>query len=115
MKEQQKGVLVRIFITEDEKYNHKPLFEEIVKKAHELKLAGATVLRGIMGYGSDSRIHSAKFVRLNEDLPVVIEIVDCQENIDKILPFLDEAVTSGLITIENIAVLKYGNQSRQNQ
>ena len=108
MHKEGKGVLLRVTISEDEKYNHKPLFEEIVKKAKELHLAGATVLRGIMGYGSDTRIHSAKFVRLNEDLPVVIEIVDKQENIDKILPFIDDSVKSGLVTLENVKVYKYG-------
>ena len=108
MKPQEKGVLLRIFITEDEKYGHKPLYEVLVKKARELNLAGVTVLRGILGYGADSRIHSSKFLRLSEDLPLVVEIVDKEENINKIIPFLDDTIASGLVTIEEVKVLKYG-------
>ncbi|MBL7032363.1 MAG: DUF190 domain-containing protein, partial [Nitrospira sp.] len=83
------------------------LYEAIVLKARELNLAGATVFRGIMGYGAASRIHSIKLLRLSEDLPVMIEIVDTEENIEKILPFLDETVKEGLITMEKVEVIKY--------
>jgi len=83
------AMLLRIFIGEDDKYQHKPLYEAIVLKARELHLAGATVLRGPMGYGHSSRLHTAKIVRLSEDLPFVIEIVDSEEKINAFLPVLD--------------------------
>ena len=101
------GKLLRIFIGESDKYNGKPLHEAVVMKARELNLAGASVFRGIMGYGASSRIHSTKLLRISEDLPVTVEIVDTEENINKILPFLDETVKEGLITMENVNVIKY--------
>jgi PII-like signaling protein len=107
MKLPEEGKLLRIFIGETDMYQGKTLYEAIVLKARELNLAGATVFRGIMGYGAASRIHSIKLLRLSEDLPVMIEIVDTGENIDKILPFLDETVREGLITMENVRVIKY--------
>lgn len=103
----ENGVLLRIFIGETDKLKDKPLYEAIVLKARELNMAGATVTRGILGFGADSRIHSAKILQLSEDLPVVIEIVDSKENIEKILPFLDQNVTEGLITMEDVHVVKY--------
>ena len=87
MKLPDEGELLRIFIGETDKYKGKPLYEAIVIKARELNLAGATVFRGIMGYGATSRIHSIKLLRLSEDLPVLIEIVDSEDNIGKLLPF----------------------------
>ncbi len=107
MKLSGEGKLLRIFVGETDRYKSKPLYEAIVMKARELNLAGATVFRGIMGYGATSRIHSIKLLRLSEDLPVMIEIVDTEDNINKILPFLDETVTEGLITIEKVTVIKY--------
>ncbi len=107
MKLPEEGKLLRIFIGETDTYQGKTLYEAIVLKARELNLAGATVFRGIMGYGAASRIHSIKLLRLSEDLPVMIEIVDAGENIDKILPFLDETVKEGLITMEKVTVIKY--------
>jgi PII-like signaling protein len=107
MKLPEEGTLLRIFFGESDKYNRKPLYEAIVIKARELGLAGATVFRGIMGFGADSRMHSAKILRLSGDLPIVIEIVDTEENITKLLPFLDEAVQEGLITMEKVRVIKY--------
>ena len=107
MKLQGEGKLLRISIGESDKHKGKPLYEAIVLKARELNLAGATVFRGIMGFGAASRIHSIKVLRLSEDLPVMIEIVDTEENIEKILPFLDETVKEGLITIEKVEVIKY--------
>jgi PII-like signaling protein len=101
------GMLVRIFIGETDTYKGRLLYEAIVLKARELNLAGATVLRGIMGFGAASRIHSAKLLRLSEDMPVIIEIVDTKEEIDKIMPFLDEVVDQGLITLEKAQVIKY--------
>ncbi len=107
MKLPEEGVLLRIFIGERDKYKGKPLYEQIVKRARELGLAGATVVRGIMGFGAESRVHSAKMLRLSEDLPVIIEIVDKSERIDLLLPFLDEVVQEGLITMEKVKVIKY--------
>lgn len=107
MKLPEDSVLLRIFIGESDKYNSKPLYEQIVLKARGLNLAGATVLRGIMGFGADSRMHSAKFLDLSIDLPIIIEIVDTKENIEKLLPFIDETVTEGLVTLEDIKVIKY--------
>jgi uncharacterized protein len=107
MKLPEQSVLLRVFIGESDKYKNKPLYEQIVLKARELNLAGATVIRGILGFGADSRIHSAKLLDLSIDLPVIIEIVDTQENIDKLLPFIDETVVEGLVTLEDIKVIKY--------
>ena len=107
MKLPEEGQLVRIFIGEDDTIHGKPLYEVIVLKARELNMAGATVLRGIMGFGANSRLHTTKILRLSEDLPIVIEIVDSIEKINQILPFLEESVTEGMITLEKIKVLKY--------
>ncbi|MCR4421223.1 MAG: DUF190 domain-containing protein [Exilispira sp.] len=107
MKLAENSMLLRIFIGESDKYKGKPLYEVIVQKSRELHLAGATVIRGILGYGADSRMHKAKLLDLSEDLPIIIEIVDSQENIDKLIPFLDETVTEGLITLEEVKVIKY--------
>lgn len=104
---QEDGVLLRIFVGETDLHHGKPLYEQIVLKARELGIAGATVLRGIMGYGAASRIHTAKMLRLSEDLPVVIEIVDTDEKTNSLLPFLDDVVKDGLVTMEKIRVLKY--------
>jgi PII-like signaling protein len=101
------GMLLRIFIGENDKHKGRPLYEQIVLKAKELKLAGSTVIRGIMGFGADSHMHTAKVLRLSEDLPIIVEIVDTEENLNKILPFLDEAVIEGLITMEKVRVIKY--------
>jgi len=104
----EESMLLRIFLGESDKYNGKALYEQIVVKAREMHLAGVTVLRGIMSFGATSRMHTAKILRLSEDLPVVVEIVDTKENLDKLMTFLDEAVTSGgLITMEKVKVLKY--------
>ncbi len=107
MKLPEEGMLLRIFIGEADKHNGRSLYEEIVVKARELGLAGATVIRGMMGFGATSRIHSAKILRLSEDSPVIVELVDTSENLNKLLPFLDETVTEGLITQEKVKVIKY--------
>jgi PII-like signaling protein len=107
MKLPEEGKLLRILVGESDTHKGKSLYEAIVLKARELNLAGASVFRGIMGYGASSRIHSIKLLRLSEDLPVMIEIVDSEDNINKILPFLDETVQEGLITMENVSVVKY--------
>jgi uncharacterized protein len=102
------AILLRIFFGEDDKFNNRPLHEAIVLKAREMQLGGATVLRGHIGFGHSSRIHTTKILRLSQDLPVVIEIVDSQTKIDAFLPVLDEMMTSGLVTIEKVQVLQYG-------
>ncbi len=102
------AVLLRIFFGEDDKFGHLPLHEAIVNKAREMHLAGATVLRGHIGFGHSSRIHTTKILRLSQDLPVVVEIVDSQEKIDGFLPVLNEMMQSGLVTIEKVQVLQYG-------
>jgi PII-like signaling protein len=102
------AVLLRIFIGEDARYGHQPLYEAIVLKAREMHLAGATVLRGPMGFGKSSRIHTTKVLRLSEDLPLVIEIVDSEEKINSFVTVIDSMMSSGLITLEKAKVLKYG-------
>jgi len=109
MKLHEQGLLLRIFIGESDKYQGKPLYEAIVHKAKELELAGATVLRGISGFGARSKLHTTKFLRLSSDLPLIIEIVDSEEYINRLLPFLDEAVADGLITLEKVQVIKYAS------
>ena len=108
----EEGLLLRIFIGETDKYEGKPLYEQIILKARELHLAGATATRGIMGFGADSRLHTAKILRLSEDLPIVIEIVDTEAHLDKLMPFLDETVEEGLITMENVQVVKYRHRDQ---
>ena len=105
------AVLLRIFFGEDDKLEGRPLYEAIVLKAREMHLAGATVLRGPMGFGASSRLHTTKILRLSEDLPLVIEIVDSEDKIDGFLPVLDGMMSSGLITLEKVQVLQYGTQS----
>jgi len=105
----ENGLLLRILIGEDDLYKGKPLYEQIVLKARELHIAGATVFRGIMGFGADSMIHSSKILQLSEDMPIVIEIIDIEENINKIIPFLEETVKGGLITIEKAKIIKHSS------
>lgn len=107
MKLPEEGVLLRIFIGEDDFFHGKPLYELIVEEARAQNLAGATVLKGIMGYGAHSRLHTSKVLRLSEDLPVVIELVDKEERINAFLPFIDEHVKEGLITLEKVKVIQY--------
>ena len=107
MKLEGEGQLLRIFIGENDRWHGKPLYEAIVARAREEGLAGATVLRGLMGYGAKSRIHTAKVLRLSEDLPIVVEIVDRSERIDKFMPLLDEMVADGLVTLERAQVIMY--------
>ena len=102
------AVLLRIFIGENDRWEHKPLYEAIVLKAREMQLAGATVLRGPMGFGHSSHIHTTKILRLSQDLPIVIEIVDSKAKIDAFLPVLDGMMSSGLVTLEKVQVLQYG-------
>ncbi|MGE3143461.1 MAG: DUF190 domain-containing protein [Hyphomonadaceae bacterium] len=104
--------LLRIFIGENKTHQGKPLYEAIVLKAREMSIAGATVLRGGLGYGHSSRLHTGKILRLSDDLPLVIEIVDSQEKIDAFMPILDGMMSSGLVTIESVQVLQYGQDRR---
>ena len=107
MKIPEQAVMLRIFIGESDQYKGKPLYEQIVLKARELHLAGATVVRGILGFGADSRIRSAKILELSTDLPIIIEIVDTEDKITKLMPFIDETVSEGLVTMEKMRVIKY--------
>jgi PII-like signaling protein len=109
----EKGHLLRIFVGESDKYDGIPLYEWIIHKARQNSLAGATVIRGIEGYGAHSRIHTSKILRLSEDLPVIIEIVDTLEKIEKFMPLIDEAVKEGLATIEKVDIRFY--RSGQNK
>ena len=109
----QDAVLLRIFLGESDRWEHKPLYEAIVLKARELHLAGATVLRGPMGFGKSSRLHTAKILRLSMDLPLVIEIVDSEEKINVFLPALDTMIKGGLVTLEKVKVIQYrGGQEK---
>ena len=101
------ALLLRIFLGESDRWQHQPLYEAIVLKARELHLAGATVLRGPMGFGASSRVHTAKILRLSMDLPMVIEIVDTEDKVNTLLPFLDEMIGGGLVTLEKIKVIHY--------
>jgi hypothetical protein len=103
----QEAVLLRIFLGESDRYGHHPLHEAIVLKARELHLAGATVLRGPMGFGKSSRLHTAKILRLSTDLPMVIEIVDSEAKVQAFLPELDRMMGGGLVTLEKVKVIKY--------
>lgn len=103
------AALLRIFIGETDRHEGRPLYEAIVLKAREIHMAGATVLRGPMSYGKSSRLHSAKILRISEDLPIVVEIVDSQEKIDQFLPILDTMIGSGLVTVEKVQVIRYGD------
>ena len=101
------GTLLRIFLGESDRLGGRPLYEAIVLKAREIHLAGATVLRGHMGFGKHSRLHTAKILRLSEDLPIVVEIVDGEEKIQEFLPWLDSVMHEGLVTLEKVRVLRY--------
>ena len=103
----QDSMLLRIFIGESDRCGHQPLYEAIVLKARELKLGGATVLRGSMGFGATSHLHTAKILRLSTDLPIVIEIIDSEEKINSFLPILDPMMDGGLVTLEKVQVIHY--------
>ena len=107
MKIPEDGYLLRIFVGESDRYDHHPLYEWIVLKARENGLAGATVTRGVMGFGKNSILHTAKILRLSEDMPMIVEIVDGLEKIEKFLPELELMVTDGLVTLEKIRVIHY--------
>ena len=107
----EEGYLLRVFIGESDLWNGRPLYEAIVSKARELHLAGATVFRGSVGFGANSRIHTTKFFRLSEDLPIVVEIVDAEEKINAFLPEIEAMVQDGLVTLEQVKVIKYRHKA----
>jgi PII-like signaling protein len=107
------AVLLRIFIGESDRHGGQPLYEAIVRKAREMQIAGATVLRGPMGFGRSSHLHTAKILRLSMDLPIVIEIVDSEEKINAFLPVLDEMMGGGLVTLERARVIRHRGQARK--
>ena len=105
------ATLLRIFIGESTRFEGHPLYEAIVLKARELHMAGATVLRGPMGFGKTSQLHTAKILRLSDDLPMVVEIVDGPQQIDQFLPSLETMIGSGLVTVEKVQVIRYGDSA----
>ena len=111
MEPPQEATLLRIFIGESDRFDHKPLYEVLVLKAREMQLAGATVLRGPLGFGASSRIHTSKILRLSMDLPIVVEIIDSREKIDQFLPVLNELIQGGLATLESVQVLHYRHRA----
>ena len=108
------AVLLRIFIGESDRWNHRPLYEAIVMKAREMHLAGATVLRGPMGFGKSSHIQTAKILRLSMDLPLLIEIVDTEEKVNTLLPELQKMMGDGLVTLEKVKVIHYRHDEGKN-
>lgn len=110
MKLSRDAMLLRIFIGEDDKADHKPLYEAIVLKAREMHLAGATVLRGPLGFGHSSVLHTTKIVRLSQDLPIVIEIIDTEEKINAFVDAIESIMGSGLMTLEKVKVIQYGTE-----
>jgi uncharacterized protein len=107
MRLEGEGQLLRIFVGESDRWHGKPLYQAIVERVRAEGLAGATVLRGLEGFGADSRLHTSRLLRLSEDLPVVIEIVDTEEQIARVLPLLDEMVQEGMVTLERVRIIAY--------
>jgi PII-like signaling protein len=101
-------VLVRIYIGESDKLDGKPLYQAMVEILRGEKISGATVLRGILGFGARSRLHTANILRLSQDLPIIIEVVDSAENINRVLPQIEKSIGDGLITLEKVQVIRYG-------
>ena len=112
MKLEGEGKLLRIFIGESDKHGRKPLYQAIVEMLRQEGMAGATVLRGVEGFGANSHLHTARILRLSEDLPIVIEVADTAEKIEAIMPKLDEMVTDGMVTLERVEVVTYRAQER---
>ena len=113
MKIEGEGKLLRIFVGESDTWHGKPLYQAIVERVRKDGLAGATVLRGIEGFGADSHLHTARILRLSEDLPVVIEIVDTDERIQQIIPVLDEMVGEGMVTLERVEIIAYRGSKKE--
>jgi uncharacterized protein len=112
MKVEGEGLLLRVFCGESDTWHGKPLYEAIVERVREAGMAGATVLRGIEGFGANSRIHTSRLLRLSEDLPVVIEIVDQADRVEEIMPALDEMIDEGMITLERVQVIAYRAEAK---
>lgn len=112
MRIEGKGKLLRIFIGESDTWHHKPLYQSIVEKAREMGLAGATVIRGIEGFGAKSHLHTARILRLSEDLPIVIELVDQEDRIREFMPIVDEMVAEGMVTLETVEVIAYRSKKQ---
>jgi len=112
MRLEGEGKLVRIFIGESDHWHGKPLYDAIVQLARKEGLAGATVVRGIEGFGAESHMHTTRLLRLSEDLPVVVEIVDTAANVDRVLPMLDAMVEEGMVTVEDVHVIAYRQKPR---
>ena len=110
---EREAKLLRIFIGEDDQWHHRPLFEEIVRMARERHLAGATVIRGVEGFGQSSHLHTARILRLSQELPLIIEIVDTTEKIDPFLQEIDEMITGGMVTVERVEVRAYRGTKRE--
>jgi len=113
MRIEGEGKLLRIFIGESDSWHGKPLYEAIVERVRSEGLAGATVIRGIEGFGADSHMHTSRILRLSEDLPVVIEIVDTEDRIDRVLPMLDQMVGEGMITVERVHIIAYRGRQKE--
>jgi PII-like signaling protein len=107
----REATLLRLFVGESDKWEGRPLYEVFVERARKHGLAGATVLRGVLGYGANSRIHTSKILRLSEDLPMIVEIVDEQEKIESFLAQVDELLREGLVTLERAEVILYRHNS----
>lgn len=107
------GKLLRVFIGESDRWHGKPLYEAIVELARKEGLAGATVFRGIEGFGADSHLHTSRILRLSEDLPVLVEIVDTAENVERVMPQLDEMIVEGMVTVEKVQIVSY--RARENE
>ncbi len=112
MKIEGEAKLVQVFIGESDQWHHQPLYEAIVHRCKQEGMAGVTVTRGIEGFGANSRIHTTHILRLSEDLPVKVEIVDIKERIERLLPILDEMVTEGLVTVQDVHVFKYVHSAK---
>jgi hypothetical protein len=107
MKIEGKAKVLSIYIGEDDHYQHRPLYRVLVERLRENGLAGATVLRGIEGFGKRSRIHTASLLRMSEDLPILVQVIDEEDKIEAILPLIDEIIRDGLVTLEDVDVITY--------
>ncbi len=115
MKIEGQGKLLRIYVGESDRWHGRPLYQAIVERVRKEGLAGATAIRGIEGFGADSRLHTSRILRLSEDLPVLIEIADTAERIERIFPLLDEMVTEGLVTLENVEIIAYRSSAERGE
>ena len=107
--------LLRVFVGETDKFNGQPLYQAIVRMLRKEGIAGATVLKGVMGYGANSVLHTANLLRLSQAMPMVVEVGDSRENIDRILPRLDGMIHQGLVTMERVAVIRYGTREESGE